>query len=495
MIITRLVSFVALLAISPVNHAAWETAHGDSDNTGFARVDTAPARSPKQFAQLGPLAPGANPVIGADGTLYIGNLQGQLLAIHADGTPAWTRQLNANHGGIYAAPAIGADGSIYVVSTFKYRDHRGEATGSTHFESWLHKFTPGGGWVFASPFPEHFSFFVDHVGRGATTAAPNIWRKDGAEAIMIPVVYKGPFGRDLRLIAFSTTGNVLADQRVTYTAYEVSGGSGAPDWLIGCYSLTWYFPAFCVTAAYVNGDCCSFSTTVPGPLSGAPWPLPNAAVWQHPQGGTPWIMVSDGDHNTVGYTFSPTTGFYEYIRTQDNKRKDTSPPVVLTDGHTVLGTDDGRLTFNGPNGIAVPSVANLGPITAAPTRMADGRLVIVSRSGLMTVLSNNSIAMQLPLAGHSIASAAASCTHVFVADTEEFVTYSARTLQPVARVPWVGGGLAAPVIGPSGHVYAIASNSLFVFPPPTTLSPLARLTGKTSCDRPVIESFHLIEQR
>jgi hypothetical protein len=31
---------------------------------------------------------------------------------------------------------------------------------------------------------------------------------------------------------------------------------------------------------------------------------------------------------------------------------------------------------------------------------------------------------------------------------------------------WVGGGLNPPAIGPQGHVYAIASNILFVFPPP-----------------------------
>ena len=36
----------------------------------------------------------------------------------------------------------------------------------------------------------------------------------------------------------------------------------------------------------------------------------------------------------------------------------------------------------------------------------------------------------------------------------------------MSRIDWVGGGLNPPAIGPKGHVYAIASNILFVFPPP-----------------------------
>ena len=40
------------------------------------------------------------------------------------------------------------------------------------------------------------------------------------------------------------------------------------------------------------------------------------------------------------------------------------------------------------------------------------------------------------------------------------------TLAEVGRISWVGGGLQSPIIGPHGHVYAIASNVLFVFPAP-----------------------------
>jgi hypothetical protein len=54
------------------------------------------------------------------------------------------------------------------------------------------------------------------------------------------------------------------------------------------------------------------------------------------------------------------------------------------------------------------------------------------------------------------------------------VTLNSRTLAKMAEISWVGGGTFAPAIGPQGHVYAMASNVLFVFPPPApvTVGPL-----------------------
>jgi hypothetical protein len=45
---------------------------------------------------------------------------------------------------------------------------------------------------------------------------------------------------------------------------------------------------------------------------------------------------------------------------------------------------------------------------------------------------------QIRLAGESIASAAASCNHIFVATAQSFVSFDARTLAQLAFVPWVG---------------------------------------------------------
>ena len=78
-----------------------------------------------------------------------------------------------------------------------------------------------------------------------------------------------------------------------------------------------------------------------------------------------------------------------------------------------------------------------------------------------------------------VGTAAASCKHFFVSTTDEFVTFDVKTMLPVAKLAWVGGGLSAPVIGYGGYVYAIASDSLFVFAPP----PFSNVLAKTACDQ------------
>jgi hypothetical protein len=164
-------SLIAFTTIASTAHAAWQYAHGDSANTGFEMVGTAPATAPSTLQPLGSIAPGANPVVGPNGDVYIGNLEGELRAFHADGRPYWTRKINNLQGGFYAAPVVGADGSAYAVSSVHYTDHQDGQTKHV-YESYLHKFSPDGAWVFWKPFP--VSSLYPFVGRGATTAPPNI---------------------------------------------------------------------------------------------------------------------------------------------------------------------------------------------------------------------------------------------------------------------------------------------------------------------------------
>ena len=76
---------------------------------------------------------------------------------------------------------------------------------------------------------------------------------------------------------------------------------------------------------------------------------------------------------------------------------------------------------------------------------------------------------------HRFTSAAASRTHVFVSTTDAFITFDADAQLELQRFDWVGGGKSPPAIGPDGRVYAIASDILFIFPPPLKVSkPLPR---------------------
>ena len=81
------VAFLLGATEQPALAQAWEHAHGDDANNSFLDVATAPAKEPAIIVKgLGTFAPGAGPVIGRDGMVYLGTLEGKLIALHADGS-------------------------------------------------------------------------------------------------------------------------------------------------------------------------------------------------------------------------------------------------------------------------------------------------------------------------------------------------------------------------------------------------------------------------
>ena len=462
-----------VLAQAGWTHADWPLAHGTPDNAGLARVDTRAADTPSTVVDVGQVAPGANPVIGPDGTVYIGNVAGELVALHPDGTPYWRRKLNPEHGPIFASPAVGADGSIYVVSSMSYLDHRSGTPVSVH-TAFLHKFLAGGAWAFSKTFPKATLYpFTDG---GASTAPPNIWRWNGTEAIMVPVVYRALGRSELRIIAFSTGGVVLGDKRVTVQVYDISGTTttflqGIVDQFVDCIT---------------NGPICVIPD-LPGPPrpGGLPddgWPQPGVAIWESGQ-GSPYVWVADSIRSTVAYRFDPTTGFAEIYRSTAANDRLSSPPVALDNLDAVVGTEEGCLEFERKNSFACSG----GMITAAPTRLFDGRLVAITRDGRMAVFNAQSRVLEQRLNGESIAAAAASCTHLFVSSRRELVTFDVTSMMPVARFRWTGGGRHAPIIGPSGQIYAMTKFGLFVFAPPPTLPFLTFARPRQSlCNIPIV---------
>jgi len=285
---------------------AWERAHSVGSNTGFADVDTAPAKkAPVTVPNLGSFAPGAGPVVAPDGTVYLGNQQGKLIALHADGSPYWSRDIQPAHA-ITASPLVGPNGYIYVIGTTKYTDHRVNPPAHV-VKSMLNVFTPGGGWV--GPFP-----FPDHNGPGAAYGPPNLWRFGGQDAVMVTAIYRNQVtgGYEVRLIAFATTGQVLGDQKVTTVVQTVSGSPECPLGLL-CFEF--------------KHGVQSLTMTTPG-----------IGIFTLQGGGTPHVVVSDGLKDLVGYTFDGAK-FIERWRVHDDNYFLRSTPTILPDGHSIVGAE------------------------------------------------------------------------------------------------------------------------------------------------------------
>ena len=454
-----LLSALPAMAIALTHQAAaWERPHADGANSGFADVRTVPAAAPAVVPGIGTYAAGAGPAIARDGTVYLGNKEGQLIALQPDGTRKWSRSITTGYS-IVAAPVVGSDGSIYAVGTRTVKNQQVDPP-LVRYDTSLYKFTPAGALAWETRFPNAFD--------GPTSsAAPNIWRIPGeSDVVIVPFDYKNRLtgGYDTNLIAISTTGAILDTVKVKTVVYQVTGGSDLPSWCLipvvnlGCLIGPDFNPS---GGEYVEDP----ATKLP---ENAVAPRPGVAIVRYSSVIEPFILVSNQFQDFVGYSFS-NREFRELFRVHDESRSLLSPPMVMADGHTVISTagdkGKGSIAFLGPNGVAWAPVK--GPLSyAAATRLADGRTAIVELGRRMTILNGKFQERTVPLPGESIVSAAASRTHLFVSTAGSFLTYDPSTWEKRAEISWVGGGTFTPAVGPLGHVYGMASNVLFVFPPP-----------------------------
>lgn len=452
---------------------AWERFHSDAANRGFVDVDTKPAAGGSlSVPGLGTFALGAGPVIAPDGSVYLGTQEGKLIALHADGKPFWSREVNQGES-IVASPAIGADGRVYVIGA-KLKITKIGTIKKTEIASTLYAFNATGALLARTPFPKQGL-------RAATTAPPNIVSVGGREIILAPALYKNPTvkkGVDVRLIGFSINGGVVLDQLVApQPGVDVitGGGPSFSDLLLGfsCSVPTIATYTYC----HLKGGWDYNPQRLPAAPPFPP-PLPGIAVFTFAGGGAPHVIVSDQRLTIVDFTVTGSQPrLTQVFRDGDPKRKLLSPPMVLPDGHTLASTASEQIVFSGPNQNKLAPVGSPGFVFGAPTRTVNGFAVVVGTSGL-AVLNNGKVVSQASLPP-SYTSAAASRTHVFVSTTDAFVTLDADAQLKLQSFDWVGGGKSPPAIGPDGRVYAIASDILFIFPPPLKISKPQPLTPGT----------------
>jgi outer membrane protein assembly factor BamB len=438
----------------------WPTAHGDPANTNNVDVRTAPARQPAATIPLRDIATGVTPVIAPDGTLYIGNERGKLMSFSADGTAGWSRDLGGFQS-VTAQAAIGSDGSIYLVGVATIRDHRTDPPATQHVAE-LHRFTAGGGWL----------WHVQLAGpvEGMIHSPPNIVRVGDSDVIMIATGQKQG-GFETFLTAYSDGGAVLAQEKVTAPLPPVGDVTGGPDW-----GALW--PDFLDFLECVPTLACEFSATVEAPIeqrlpTKLVRPLPALAVFAQTESGLPSVFISDRFHDLVGYSFTGSA-FTELMRIHDDDRYLTSAPLVWPNAPVMIG-------FGGPDADAGTMFVSLspgytgGPVTthriatppfvATPTALGNAMFALVEFGGGVTFLNGGNVVKRTSLPGQSIAAAAASRTHVFVSTVTGLFTFNKATMEKSDEFAWTKGGTSQPVIGPQGHVYAIAQDTLYVFPP------------------------------
>lgn len=415
-----LVAGILAVAAAPAASAQnWYFPHFSGGNNGFFfGVETAPAGAGSiTVPNIGTFANGAGPVIGPDGTLYLGNQQGQLMAFREDGARLWT--VNLAGGERIVASAMVWNGDIYVV-------------GQTDTDAALYRFNPSGGQVYRAPFPPHRPGTI-------LTTAPNITSTPviGSNAqralVVLPVAYKAAKAEiyETHVLLFFEDGQLSVDQKIDTVTPTTTGGFGSASIAPGAPDLE--------------------------------LPLPMAASWNDASTGISYIAVADGFQTLVVYR----TTANGLIRTAFWKQTDRMRSFAVTPNlyqRTIAAySSQGYLIayVDGSNAYRLPARKGLSPITTtASTAFA------VAQDQVL--INNPNGDRDKPMAGRSIAAVAVSKTYAYVSSEDAFTTYNAipDTYEQVARFDWVGGGRNPPVIGANGRVYAIASNILFIFPPP-----------------------------
>ncbi|HNB28078.1 MAG TPA: hypothetical protein PLR41_14020 [Alphaproteobacteria bacterium] len=411
-----------ILAVVPLAPAAaqnWYFPHFNGGNSGFfSSVETAPAGAGSiSIPNIGTFANGAGPVIGPDGTLYLGNQQGELMAFREDGARLWT--VNLSGGERIVASAMVWNGDIYVV-------------GQTDTDAALYRFNPSGGEVYRAPFPPHRPGTI-------MTTAPNISFTPviGSNAqkalVVLPVAYKVPNAPvyETHVLLFFDDGQLSVDQKIDTVTPTTTGSFGS-------------------------------ATISPG-APDLELPLPMAASWTDIGTGISYVAVADGFQTLVVYR----TTANGLIQTAIWKQTDRLRSFVVTPNlgqRTVAAySSQGYLIayVDGSNEYRLPAKKGLSPIT---TTFSTTFAVSLDQ----VLINNPSGDRDKPLAGRSIAAVAVSKNYAYVSSEDALTTFNAipDTYEQVARFDWVGGGRNPPVIGANGRVYAIASNILFIFPPP-----------------------------
>ena len=451
------ISVLSIVAASSAT--AWQTAHGNPDNSGAVDIRTAPAKNPSRTLDVpGGIATGVVPVVAPDGSFYIGDRRGDLVAYNADGLPNWGQNLG-NFQSIMTSAALGADGSVYVIGYAKVRDHTVSPAITKNIAE-LHRFSSTGQLIWHVPLDVLASQSINPaVPDVLDFSAPNILRFGNSDVVMVASGLRQKFSEVYLTAISGDSGQVLARQKVT--SFQTPDVTGGTDWDIFCF--------WC-------GLRPRFSTTVPGQPAeeqlpkGLKLPFPSPAISTPNNGRAQLVVLSDGYQKLTGYIFTGNA-FDEAFRTSNKDRRLSSTPVAWPNGPLMISavTDKrSEVKFVSPLPAGGSSDQHVvGPTSAAPAAaLGNFKFAIVNTGGGVTIMSGAVAEKFVALKGGSVAAPAASRNHLFVSTAYALYTLNKANLQQVGEFRWgPNGGTSQPVIGPRGHVYAVARDHIYIFPP------------------------------
>ncbi len=428
----------------------WKQFQANAANQGFVPLFNAPATSLKWQVEVGPVAFGS-PVIGNDGSIYIGNLKGELVAVWPTGTIRWKKMLDQRGSIIAGSPAVDRFGNIYVITTFraKVRDHReGNTVLSYEAYSKLHSLSPDGELRWTFNFPRNNN---PSITDGYTLSSPKIL--DAPEPLIFTPALFTKIASRVELLVINQTGTLVNNILVTEyptPPIETSGGVTVGGILGGIWD-------------FLNGM--EFEPSGGGPTLQQQfgWAEPSIAIANfRPFSTRPVIIVEDNYKQLTALQWQNQQFQILWSKPSTRTRRCASPAVFLS-SMVAVGQQDGTLAlydvltgnelwkpwYKARTAIQSPPASFISQIYL----LAGTRVVALDAGGKLL----NEFEMSEHSMGAALGSPAISGNRIYVNAQEGLFSFS-LDLKEFNKNSMVQGGVSSPAIADDGTVYVIDRN-------------------------------------
>jgi outer membrane protein assembly factor BamB len=426
----------------------WNQLGGNPAGSGCRLVNSVLANARRwEYGLLGD-AGTRSPVIGPDGTIYIGTDNGQLVAVQPTGYTKWRITLGGPALGVQT-PAVADDGTVYCLLTPSPAVHDHRTSGERGLPSYVVAVQADGTVRWRVPI----------------RSLPDLLGSVHCSFLGAPRIVSGPQGQ--ARIVF-----VLRYQPVV--RYPEVDGTGPAFLRVlaivdeqGRFLLFSRYEEEKLFIDVHGGGGLGGGATLGDPPSGglakdAEPCLDTPVVFGSFAAREPWTIIAPGQEGLYRLTWSEQEGALARAAELFALPKAYPAPAAFPNG-LMTGGDVAGATLIDVESFTryAPNAASLG----GPATVAGGlrQMYFVVRSGdLLAVDSNGSIWKRRPLQGGSVAFPALSGNHLHVATTWGLETFS-LDLEPLATVRLSHGGYSSPAIGPDGTVYVGAGPNLYAF--------------------------------
>ncbi len=395
----------------------------------------------------------SSPVIAPDGTIVVGNLSGELVAINPDGSERW-RTKPFNNSTIMSTPAISASGQVFAVVT---------RVVESELESLLVIVGADGAFLQFSPAIES--------GR-VTTASPRIF----GDHVFLYV--------PAQLAVYNLFGE-LVDIGDNFTCGQtVCGGSPILDFVTSLLSTIGGGVLECTLLLPISPSECwdNFVFEFDGSVSNnLPQPDPTAVIFTHDDGGP--IIVALGNRCMTGYRFNAPNLEELWQQPVYGGNCGDRPvlhgsPANLGGGLLVIASEKGEVTAYDPldgtefwkyeTSEEVPPVQSpFGPIPQDPlpgvpflsTPASFVRPIFIVGSNTVHLLDNNGQLMkEHELLGRTQASFALSANHAYLGTSVGLFTFDFDMSSDFTVDGEATSYVSTPAVGDDGTVYAVTNS-------------------------------------